>query len=137
MDEDQAARMEHLTEEFWHPDNFLFFTGRYPTWCALCSYYLRESEIFSSFEELVYHLDCVHIDEDHETDSLKSNLLILDEPTDGFSKTQLSKVRDVLQELKSQQIILVSHEKELETYVDNIFKISKDAGMSQITRLSN
>ena len=67
MDEDQAARMERLTEELWHPDNFLFFTGIHPTWCALCSYYLRESEIFSSFEELVYHLDCVHIDEDRET----------------------------------------------------------------------
>jgi len=67
MDEDQAARMERLTEEFWHPENFLFFTGRYPTWCALCSYYLRESEIFPSFEQLVYHLDCVHIDEDYES----------------------------------------------------------------------
>ena len=72
-----------------------------------------------------------------ETDSLKSNLLILDEPTDGFSKTQLSKVRDVLQELKSQQIILVSHEKELETYVDNIFQITKQEGISQVVRLSN
>ena len=29
-----------------------------------------------------------------ETECLKSNLLILDEPTDGFSKTQLSKVKD-------------------------------------------
>jgi len=72
-----------------------------------------------------------------ETDSLKSNLLILDEPTDGFSKTQLSKVRDVLQELKSQQIILVSHEKELETYVDNIFQITKDSGISKVLRLSD
>jgi exonuclease SbcC len=72
-----------------------------------------------------------------ETQSMKSNLLILDEPTDGFSKTQLSKVKDVLQELKSEQIILVSHEKELETYVDNIFQISKDGGVSRITRLSN
>jgi len=72
-----------------------------------------------------------------ETESLKSNLLILDEPTDGFSKTQLSKVRDVLQELKSQQIILVSHEKELETYVDNIFQITKNAGISSIIRLNN
>ena len=70
-----------------------------------------------------------------ETDSMKSNLLILDEPTDGFSKTQLSKVKDVLQELKSEQIILVSHEKELETYVDNIFQISKDAGVSRISRM--
>ncbi|MEM3024505.1 MAG: SMC family ATPase [Candidatus Nitrosotenuis sp.] len=72
-----------------------------------------------------------------ETQSMKSNLLILDEPTDGFSKTQLSKVKDVLQELKSEQIILVSHEKELETYVDNIFQISKEGGISRITRLSN
>ena len=72
-----------------------------------------------------------------ETDSLKSNLLILDEPTDGFSKTQLSKVRDVLQELKSQQIILVSHEKELETYVDNIFQITKQEGISKVVRLNN
>lgn len=69
-----------------------------------------------------------------ETESLKSNLLILDEPTDGFSKTQLSKVRTVLQQLHSQQIILVSHEKELETYVDNIFYISKDGGYSHVLR---
>jgi len=72
-----------------------------------------------------------------ETESLKSNLLILDEPTDGFSKTQLSKVRTVLQQLQSQQIILVSHEKELETYVDNIFYISKDGGTSHVYRRNN
>jgi len=70
-----------------------------------------------------------------ESDGLKSNLLILDEPTDGFSKAQLSKVRNLLQELKSQQIILVSHEKELETYVDNIFHITKDSGVSRVMRL--
>ncbi len=71
-----------------------------------------------------------------ETDSMKSNLLILDEPTDGFSKNQLGKIREVLDELKSEQIILVSHEKELETYVDNIFQISKQDGISKITRMS-
>ena len=66
------------------------------------------------------------------TESLRSNLLILDEPTDGFSKNQLSKVRDVLKELGSEQIILVSHESELEGYVDNIFQISKSEGYSKI-----
>jgi exonuclease SbcC len=71
-----------------------------------------------------------------ETDSMKSNLLILDEPTDGFSKNQLGKIREVLDELKSEQIILVSHEKELETYVDNIFQISKQDGISKIVRMS-
>ena len=72
-----------------------------------------------------------------ETESLKSNLLILDEPTDGFSKNQLLKVKHVLQQLNSQQIILVSHEKELETYVDNICYISKDSGVSHVYRRSN
>ncbi len=71
-----------------------------------------------------------------ETDSMKSNLLILDEPTDGFSKNQLGKIREVLDELKSEQIILVSHEKELETYVDNIFQISKQDGISKIVRMN-
>ena len=71
-----------------------------------------------------------------ETESMKSNLLILDEPTDGFSKNQLGKIRDLLDELKSEQIVLVSHEKELETYVDNIFQISKNNGISKILRLN-
>ena len=35
-----------------------------------------------------------------ETESMNSNLLILDEPTDGFSKNQLSKVKDVLREME-------------------------------------
>ncbi|HSG83837.1 MAG TPA: SMC family ATPase [Nitrosopumilus sp.] len=69
-----------------------------------------------------------------ETESMKSNLLILDEPTDGFSKNQLGKIRELLDELKSEQIILVSHEKELETYVDNIFQISKENGISKISQ---
>ena len=71
-----------------------------------------------------------------ETESMKSNLLILDEPTDGFSKNQLGKIRELLDELKSEQIVLVSHEKELETYVDNIFQISKDNGLSKISRIN-
>jgi len=72
-----------------------------------------------------------------ESESMKSNLLILDEPTDGFSKNQLGKIRELLDELKSEQIVLVSHEKELETYVDNIFQISKENGLSKIIRLNN
>ncbi|MGY5151903.1 MAG: AAA family ATPase [Candidatus Nitrosopumilus sp. bin_6a] len=71
-----------------------------------------------------------------ETESMKSNLLILDEPTDGFSKNQLGKIRELLDELKSEQIVLVSHEKELEAYVDNIFQISKENGLSKISRMN-
>lgn len=64
--------------------------------------------------------------------SMKSNLLILDEPTDGFSKEQLYRVRDVLNELNADQLILVSHERELESFADKIFYVRKEAGVSRV-----
>ena len=68
--------------------------------------------------------------------SMMSNLktkdiIILDEPTDGFSEQQLDKMRDIFEQLKSEQIILVSHEQKIEGFVDNIIKIQKD-GTSKI-----
>jgi len=63
---------------------------------------------------------------------MKSNLLILDEPTDGFSKEQLFKVREILNELKCPQVIMVSHERELESFADQIFKVEKKEGVSEI-----
>ncbi len=64
---------------------------------------------------------------------MECNLLILDEPTDGFSKDQLGRVRDILDELNCPQIILVSHERELESFADQIFKVRKVNGISTIT----
>jgi len=66
---------------------------------------------------------------------MKSNLLILDEPTDGFSKEQLFKVRDILAELKCPQVIIVSHETELEGFADQIFQITKSAGVSRLSSM--
>ena len=54
------------------------------------------------------------------------DLLILDEPTDGFSEQQLDKIRDILKELNVAQLIIVSHERKIESFVDNIIKITKD-----------
>jgi len=68
--------------------------------------------------------------------SLKSNLLIMDEPTDGFSKEQLFKIKDVLEELNCEQTIIVSHERELESFVDTIFKVEKEMHTSKIRRIS-
>ena len=59
-------------------------------------------------------------------------LLILDEPTDGFSSEQLEKMRNILDELKTEQLILVSHEDEIEGFVQNIIKFEKKDGKSQI-----
>ena len=62
-----------------------------------------------------------------------SNLLILDEPTDGFSREQVLKIRDILAELRCPQVILVSHERELEGFADHVFEIRKSNGISQLT----
>ena len=54
------------------------------------------------------------------------DIVILDEPTDGFSDQQLDKMRDIFDQLNSEQIILVSHEQKIEGFVDNIIRIKKD-----------
>ena len=59
---------------------------------------------------------------------LDSNLLILDEPTDGFSREQMGKVHTVLGSLDAEQIIMVSHEAQLEGYVEHVFRVSKSGG---------
>lgn len=66
---------------------------------------------------------------------MESNLLILDEPTDGFSKEQLFKVREILNELDCPQIIIVSHEKELESFADHVFSVEKVDGYSRTEKL--
>lgn len=63
---------------------------------------------------------------------MKSNLLILDEPTDGFSKEQLFKVREIVNELRCPEVIMVSHERELESFADQVFRIEKSNGVSTI-----
>jgi len=63
---------------------------------------------------------------------IKSNILILDEPTDGLSKEQLFKIRDILDELKCPQVVIVSHERELESFADQVMRVEKKDGVSQI-----
>jgi DNA repair protein SbcC/Rad50 len=67
---------------------------------------------------------------------MKSNILILDEPTDGFSKEQLFKVRDILNDLDCPQIIIVSHERELESFADKVFRIEKVEGASEVIAMN-
>jgi len=60
------------------------------------------------------------------------DLIILDEPTDGFSTDQLEKIRDVLDELNLRQMIIVSHEPKIDTFVDNVIKVYKEGHISRI-----
>ncbi|MBM3247513.1 hypothetical protein FJZ17_03175 [Candidatus Pacearchaeota archaeon] len=62
------------------------------------------------------------------------DLVILDEPTDGFSEAQLDKIRDILMQLKVKQLIIVSHEQKVEGFVDNIIRFKKTEGVTQIVK---
>ena len=58
--------------------------------------------------------------------------LILDEPTDGFSSEQLDKMREVLNQLNANQLILVSHEEKMENFVKHIFRFEKNRQISSV-----
>jgi exonuclease SbcC len=67
-----------------------------------------------------------------ETIKIK-DLIILDEPTDGFSTEQLDRVKIVLDQLNLNQIIIVSHESKIEGFVDTVIKVSKEDGISRVS----
>jgi len=58
-------------------------------------------------------------------------LVILDEPTDGFSDQQLDKMRGVLEQLKVKQLIIVSHEQKIESFVEKVIRFKKNYGISE------
>src|SRR3989338_8470350 len=60
------------------------------------------------------------------------DLVILDEPTEGFSEPQINKIKEVFDEMKVKQIIIVSHEPKIENFVDNVIKLKKEDGASTI-----
>ncbi len=59
-------------------------------------------------------------------------IIMLDEPTDGFSTEQLDKVRDVLEQLNMKQVILVSHESKIESFVQNVIRVEKHDNISVV-----
>ena len=58
------------------------------------------------------------------------DVVILDEPTDGFSEQQLDKMREVLEQLNVKQLIIVSHEQKIEGFVENVIRFKKENGIS-------
>ncbi len=72
-----------------------------------------------------------------QTPSLRSNLLILDEPTDGMSQVQLRNLKSLLEKLNSKQIILVSHDREIATQASHVFEVVKHSGETQVSTKNN
>lgn len=63
---------------------------------------------------------------------LESNLLVLDEPTTGFSREQLTRLKDVLEKTNADQIIIVSHENEIANLAEVEYTVKKEDGVSRI-----
>jgi len=81
---------------------------------------------------LAYRLALNQVVNSTLSDITTNDLLILDEPTDGFSEKQLYKMRDVLNELKVKQLIIVSHEPKMESFVESVIKLEKEDNITKI-----
>ncbi len=81
---------------------------------------------------LAYRLALHRVINDVVSTIKTKELLILDEPTDGFSSEQLDKMRDILRQLSIAQLIIVSHETKIESYVDSILRVEKQDHISKV-----
>ncbi len=61
---------------------------------------------------------------------LRFDALLLDEPTDGFSPEQVQSMGQLLQTLDLPQVLLVSHERQLESVADRVVVVEKEGGTS-------
>jgi DNA repair protein SbcC/Rad50 len=60
------------------------------------------------------------------------DIIILDEPTEGFSEFQIEKIRDILEQLNMKQLLIVSHEQKIEGFVNTVTKVRKISNVSYI-----
>ncbi len=61
-----------------------------------------------------------------------AGMVILDEPTEGFSREQLERVTDVLRSIGAGQLLIVSHDPVLEGFVDRVVRVRKNGDTSAI-----
>lgn len=74
---------------------------------------------------IAYRLGLKHIIENNLAGENKLDLLILDEPTDGFSNEQVDRLGNILKNSDLKQTILVSHDEKIESISDNTIKVEK------------
>ncbi|MEK6872972.1 MAG: AAA family ATPase [Nanoarchaeota archaeon] len=111
LDDDFSPKIEHRDYEL----EYSFLSGGERTAIAL-AYRLALNQIINSLLSNIK----------------TSKIVILDEPTDGFSAQQLEKMGEVLEQLDTEQLILVSHEQKMEDFVDNIIRIRKENNVSWV-----
>lgn len=82
---------------------------------------------------VAYRLGLKKIIETNLANEQKLSLLILDEPTDGFSQQQVTRLGNILKESNLNQIILVSHDEKIESIADTVIRIEKINHVSKIS----
>ncbi|MFC1691480.1 hypothetical protein ACFL0W_04845, partial [Nanoarchaeota archaeon] len=81
---------------------------------------------------LAYRLALNKVINDITAEIKTKDIIILDEPTDGFSTEQLDKFKDILDDINTKQTIIVSHEPKMESFVQNVIRISKNEHVSRV-----
>ncbi|MEK6904087.1 MAG: AAA family ATPase [Nanoarchaeota archaeon] len=104
-----------VIEQAGHDISYEYLSGGEKTACAL-AYRLAMNQVINNLMSLIKTRD----------------LIILDEPTDGFSEEQLDRLRDVIDELNARQIIIVSHESKIESFVRNVLRVEKSEHVSKV-----
>jgi exonuclease SbcC len=83
---------------------------------------------------LAYRLSLNKVINDFLSSIRTRDLIILDEPTEGFSSEQLDRVREVLNQTNVKQTIIVSHEAKMEGFVDSIIRVRKEGHESRVSK---
>ena len=75
---------------------------------------------------LAYRLALNKIINDRYQEIKTKNLLILDEPTDGFSQEQINRMQFIFEKLNMGQMIIISHDRNLDSFVTDIYNFRKE-----------
>ena len=81
---------------------------------------------------LAYRLALNRVINDIVSEIKTKDILMLDEPTEGFSSEQLDKIRIILEQLNIKQVIIVSHESKIESFVDKVIRVEKQEHVSSV-----
>ena len=85
---------------------------------------------------LAYRLALTKIINERYQDVKTKDLLILDEPTDGFSQQQVNRMQEIFNSLNTSQMIIISHERVLDSFVTDIYTFKKSNHLTKVERES-
>ncbi|MFX0029025.1 MAG: hypothetical protein ACFE8B_07440, partial [Candidatus Hermodarchaeota archaeon] len=85
---------------------------------------------------LAYRLALNKIINERYQEVKTKDLLILDEPTDGFSQQQINRMQSIFENLNTSQMIIISHERNLDSFVTDIFQFQKENHSTRVKKES-